>query len=135
MENWVVSMPNKARTNCRVVVGSAGRFWQRLGSGKEQRSAYLPPISKLYLFIMLCLIFDLLLKKYIIDVFLPRLSLRICYKWINFDRKKCFEKMFFWPFVGNGFFWCPSHKVNTLSQQSVSCIDYLELRHFKKMKT
>ena len=26
------------------------------------------------------------------------------------------------------------HEVNTLSQQSVSCIDCLELRHFKKQK-
>ena len=43
----------KARTTCRVGVGSAGRFWQRVGwvgSGKEQRSAYLPPTSNLYLF-------------------------------------------------------------------------------------
>ena len=43
----------QARTTCRVGVGSAGRFWQRLGwlgSSKEQRSASLPPTSKLYLF-------------------------------------------------------------------------------------
>ena len=87
------------------------------------------------IFINVFLIFVEYLKIPEIDVFLPRLSLGTCYKWIHFDRKKCFDKMFFWPFVGNGFFWCPYHKVNTLSQQSVSCIDYLELRHFKKMKT
>ena len=48
-----VSIYFKARTTCRVGVGSAGRFWQRLGwlgSSKEQRSANLPPTSKLYLF-------------------------------------------------------------------------------------
>ena len=48
-----VSIYFKARTTCRVSVGSAGRFWQRLGwlgSSKEQRSANLPPTSKLYLF-------------------------------------------------------------------------------------
>ena len=48
-----VSIYFKAQTTCQVGVGSAGQFWQRLGwlgSSKEQRSANLPPTSKLYLF-------------------------------------------------------------------------------------
>ena len=54
------------------------------------------------------LIFDLLLKKPKIDVFLPRLSCGACYKWIHFNGKKCFDKRFFWSFVGNGVFLWPS---------------------------
>ena len=50
------------------------------------------------------LIFVELLKIPEINVFLPRLSLGTSYKWIHFDRKKCFDKMLFWPFVGNDFF-------------------------------
>ena len=65
------------------------------------------------------LIFLELLKIPEINVFLPRLSLGTFYKWIHFNRKKCFDKMFFWPFVGNGFFWWPSqskHSKSTVSQ-------------------
>ena len=79
------------------------------------------------------LIFVELLKIPEIDVFLSRLSLETCYKWIHFDRKKCFVKSFFWPFVGNGVFWWPSQSKHE-SQQSVRCIDSFELRHFKKQK-
>ena len=64
------------------------------------------------------LIFVELLKIPEIDVFLSRLSLETCYKWIHFDRKKCFDKMFFWPFVGNGFFLWPSQSKHSMSAVS-----------------
>ena len=34
------------------------------------------------------------------DVFSSRLSHGTCYKWLHFDRKKCFGKTFFWLING-----------------------------------
>ena len=65
----------------------------------------------------LFLIFDELLKIPEMDVFLSVLSRGTGYKWLQFDRKKCFDKTLFWPFVGIGVFRWPSQS----NQQLVSC--------------